>query len=90
MPDNRSNPHPVLSSPLHPLTLLAKELEARGLEASVDFSVSVVDAYSPGGPGVASAAHQRVILRPDAVTAHPWWWLLWPGSGLSVRRRSPR
>ncbi|GAA3722923.1 hypothetical protein HDA32_000779 [Spinactinospora alkalitolerans] len=69
-------------SPLNPLFVLAKELEARGLHVSVDASISVVDAHLTGdftASGHRSGDFQRAILRVDAVTAHPWWWLLWPG-----------
>ncbi|MDA2803229.1 hypothetical protein [Nocardiopsis suaedae] len=73
-------------SPFHPLFALAKELEARGLGTAVDTSVSVVDAYIPDPDGGDSArlrgcpfAFQRAVLRADAVSARPWWWLLWPG-----------
>ncbi len=113
MSDSRPNPKPTPppASPLHPLSLLAKEVEARGLVASVDRSVSVVDVFAPvrpgeeggyaclGGTGVsarsgvalvgADPAHQRVILRPDAVTAHPWWWLLWPGERFEHEMAEP-
>lgn len=65
------------ASPLHPLTLLAKELELLGLGASVDVSVSVVDAYRLDADP--ARVFQRAILRPDPITARPWWWLLWPG-----------
>lgn len=73
-------------SPLHPLFALAKEIEARGLGAAVDTSVSVVDAYILDPDGGDSArlrncpfGFQRAVLRTDAVSARPWWWLLWPG-----------
>ncbi|CAM4380461.1 hypothetical protein GCM10009799_51070 [Nocardiopsis rhodophaea] len=85
------------SSPLHPLQALAKELEARRLGATIDASVSVVDAYvlpdsSRWQQGLRRAcAHctQRAILRPDPVDAHPWWWLLWPGERFNNETADP-
>lgn len=83
-------------SPLHPLYALAKEVEARGLAASVDVSVSVVDAYLPDAiaqPGALRRARvrpmQRAILRPDPVSAHPWWWLLWPEERFQAESTEP-
>ncbi|GAA2011349.1 hypothetical protein GCM10009799_44490 [Nocardiopsis rhodophaea] len=85
------------SSPLQPLHALAKELEARRLGATIDASVSVVDAYVlPGSSrwqqGLRRAcAHctQRAILRPDPVDAHPWWWVLWPGERFDNETADP-
>ncbi|WP_017592364.1 hypothetical protein [Nocardiopsis potens] len=83
-------------SPLHPLYALAKELEARGLGASVDTSVSVVDAFLPG-PEAADpvrrysrpSSFQRAVLRPDPINARPWWWLLWPGERFKTENTEP-
>ena len=91
---------PSVSSPLQPLSALATELEARGLAAAIDASVSVVDAYLPSTPEDGSSpvlpsrryrqhSRQRVILRPDPVTAHPWWWLLWPGERFEMESTEP-
>src|SRR5690606_5527337 len=83
-------------SPLHPLYALAKELEARGLGASVDTSVSVVDAFLPGSDVAdparryaQAASFQRAVLRADPVSAHPWWWLLWPRERFKTEKAEP-
>ncbi|TQN32839.1 hypothetical protein FHX37_2824 [Haloactinospora alba] len=79
-------------SPQHPLFALAKELERHTVAADVDVSISVVDAWPPNRfVGWRSGAFgQRAILRPDPVSAHPWWWLLWPGERFRAEIAEPQ
>ncbi|MDS1272295.1 hypothetical protein RIF23_18555 [Lipingzhangella sp. LS1_29] len=85
LPNPAPQPFPIttaeLSDTVPHLILLAKELRRVGLEAKVDASLGVVDAWVPDdvtATGYRVRAIQRVALRTLAPGDTPWWWLLWP------------